>query len=433
MKEKEQRVLDPEIRDGMLHLNKLGGCSYSGGANLYICNYRVDNLMVRCFCATSSRKPPDDIRERYREISNFCLSHLDQVSALLPVHYVEKGIRVDCTDDNDEFVETAVFPLVKIPFLQVPSLGRFVTAHHKERKTMEKLCDAWTRMIRELEDAEMAHGDLDLTNVLVEEQGSNLTLKLIDYDNVWIPKLNGRTQTETGHDHFQHPAFLPGNSRSYSKRPYNAEMDRFSALVIYISLKALVFYPHLYKEWGADDMHRLLFSKEDYKKEVQISSSDPSRITQIRHAGIAELTPYLDELLDALHNRCMPRNLFNDDDPLPLLYLWDEAEYQAPQTSQNITSKTTAPITPARHTSPETQVPQIVEPRRTSATLIWVTCTILVILTIILITFWWIHSHQPSSPHNMMPLIDRLRLSMQLSSYGHHIPMSSIIHTKVSS
>src|SRR5438105_3221201 len=63
-----------------------------------------------------------------------------------------------------------VFPIVKMPFLLgSPPLGEFIVDRYRDRVTMSRLSDAWLRMMHELESVSMAHGDLDLTNVLVED------------------------------------------------------------------------------------------------------------------------------------------------------------------------------------------------------------------------------------------------------------------------
>jgi hypothetical protein len=146
----------------------------------------------------------------------------------------------------------------------------------------------------------MAHGDLDLTNVLVEQRGSTLILKLIDYDNLWIPDLAGRPQTEYGHAAFQHPAFFASRTRRYS-----VDMDRFSALVIYIALDMLAHRPELYNEWHADESEQLLFSEADYAA-FQL---DTSHISQLRKLSRSEMRPYSDELIAALYEQRMPRSL----------------------------------------------------------------------------------------------------------------------------
>ncbi len=324
MRDLQHTAIDSALCTGSVAYDDLGNIAHFGGASLNAAMYKVTTApsagnpsgdwMIRCFCSTANgRKPPGDIKKRYREISKFCLANLDRASALLPVTYVERGIRVDYIEsDNtgaERVTDTKIVPVVKMPFLLARSLGSFVTVYHQDAQMMERLCTAWLRMMRELKAVQMAHGDLDLTNVLVEQQDASLTLKLIDYDNVWISALSGLPQTEHGHEGFQHPAFMPPNPR-----PYDAEMDRFASLVIYISLRAIGLRPHLYKEWGADDAHRLLLAPKDFAAEAT-EENYVSRITQLRQMGMSVLSPYLDELSYALQNRCMPCNV--DEVPLP--------------------------------------------------------------------------------------------------------------------
>ncbi|MGB8347101.1 MAG: hypothetical protein WCD86_19600 [Ktedonobacteraceae bacterium] len=285
-----ETLLDPELRGGKLDYDHLGIRRY-GGANLYVCIYKISDWMIRCFCSTHNRLPPADIRERYRAIAAFSEQYSGRIAALAHLTYYDQGVTVG----------SRFMPLVKMPFFAgCPSLGEFLMDHYSEAAVMQQLCDAWLRMIGELETASMAHGDLDLSNVLVERRGPTLVLRLIDYDNTWIPALSGRGQTEHGHQHFQHPAFMPPNLR-----PFAVDMDRFSALVIYISLKTLISQPQLYDQWGADESERLLFADTDY----QNAGQPGNRIAQLRQVCTPDLYPYLDELQAALRERRMPRSL----------------------------------------------------------------------------------------------------------------------------
>ncbi|HLJ36582.1 MAG TPA: hypothetical protein VKU38_23195, partial [Ktedonobacteraceae bacterium] len=288
----QDTIFDPEVRGGLLAYDNMGICRF-GGANLYVCVYKIGNWMVRCFCSKPSHAAPVDICERYMAIDRFCRKNASRVSALIPVTYLEQGI----------IVGSRTLPMVKMSFLVgCPSLGEFIMDNYADRAMMQQLSDAWFRMIRELETAPMAHGDLDLSNVLVErgDAWSGLTLRLIDYDNMWMPELAGRPQTEFGHANFQHPDFLPPRPR-----PYSVEMDRFSALVMYISLKTLTVHPELYDSWGADESDRLLLAESDYLDSGLVGS----HIMQLRDLCGPDMHPYIDELQSSLRDGRMPRSL----------------------------------------------------------------------------------------------------------------------------
>jgi hypothetical protein len=286
----QQTVLDPDVRGGTLAQDAMGISAF-GGANLYVTLYKIGNWMIRCFCSNPPHQTPPDIVERYRAIDRFCRTRAGKMTALLPSVLVEQGIKVG----------ERIMPFVKMPFLAgTPPLGEFIADHYTAKPIMLQLRDAWQRMIYELEAVPMAHGDLDLTNVLVEQRGSTLTLKLIDYDNIWIPELASLPQTEYGHAAFQHPAFFTSRTRRYT-----VDMDRFSALVIYIALDMLAYRPELYDEWHADESEQLLFSEADYLN-FQL---DSSHINQLRKLGRSEMRPYTAELIASLYEQRMPSSL----------------------------------------------------------------------------------------------------------------------------
>jgi hypothetical protein len=98
----------------------------------------------------------------------------------------------------------------------------------------------------------VAHGDLQHGNILVRS-GS---IQLVDYDGMWVPALRGRHATETGHRAYQHP--------ERSGQDYGQEIDRFSALVIYLSLAALERDATLWERFHTGD--NLIFVQKDFQQ-----------------------------------------------------------------------------------------------------------------------------------------------------------------------
>jgi hypothetical protein len=281
-------LADPELRAGDLARDSFGIRRY-GGAGLYVCVYRIGDWLVRCFRANPPKQPPDDIMERYAAISAFCRAHTATLPALVPIDYQPEGITV----------HGQAWPIVKMPFLgDAVSLGSYISRHVRDGARMRALAGAWLHLIAGMEAAPMAHGDLDLTNVLVQGHDDAPTLRLIDYDNLWLPALQQRRQTESGHEHFQHPAFLPPNAR-----PFGPAMDRFSALVIYLALLALIQQPTLYDEWEADESAYLLLLRFDYQR----PTLPGGRIAYLR--ALPGLAPYADALVAALQARTMPPSI----------------------------------------------------------------------------------------------------------------------------
>lgn len=280
-----------------------------GGAGLYVTVYRIGDWAVRCFCSDvgAACDPPADIVDRYWAVARFVAERQADIHALLPVTVIEEGI----------FVAGGWRPVVKSPWVtDAMRLGAFIAEHRGNTRLLAALAESWRHLMRDLEDIPLAHGDLDLTNVLVREEDGRPALHLIDYDDVWIPALDGRAQTECGHEPFQHPAFFrPIPHPDPANRPYGPRMDRFAALVIYVSLLALSLDPRLYADLGASEEDRLLFSRADYEQPTLETSS----FVLVRKRCGPAVAPYLDELLACLATRRMPRSLeaIARDAPLP--------------------------------------------------------------------------------------------------------------------
>ena len=64
-------------------------------------------------------------------------------------------------------------------------------------------------------------------------EGGSLALRLIDYDGMYVPALAGTRSGEVGLPAYQHPQRIREGT-------YNAEVDRFSHLVIYTAIRCLM-------------------------------------------------------------------------------------------------------------------------------------------------------------------------------------------------
>jgi len=127
------------------------------------------------------------------------------------------------------------------------------------------------------------------------------TLRLIDFDSMFVPTLEGIVKEgkpwEAGHEHFQ--PVLP------DVRKFNGEMDRFSALVIYLSLIALVEDGQLWEICKANEENKLLLGSHDFR---QLGISPACQELRSRY-HIETLQKCLDELAGSLEESRMPRSL----------------------------------------------------------------------------------------------------------------------------
>jgi hypothetical protein len=171
---------------------------------------------VKCFT-----RPVADLRERYRLISR----HLEAARRRFTVEfrYLAEGIRVG----GDWY------PVLKMRWVEGLTLNDFVREHAGDPALLDQLSQQWLRLAAEMREAGMAHGDLQHGNVLLVpgRSGNALSLRLVDYDGMWVPALAGRPPGESGHPAYRHPRRREG--------AYGPEVDRFPLLLIYCAIRAL--------------------------------------------------------------------------------------------------------------------------------------------------------------------------------------------------
>ena len=286
-------VYDPSIQTEALAFDSLP-LHLNSGTKRYVVVYKLGNWVVKCFCRdTSAREiaiiPPADLRERYQAIAEYTNLHSSVLPFLVPYTWVERGIRLNGQD----------WPFIKSPFLIAPTLGEFLEQNDldKHRSTVAYLAKQWLTIITTLESLHIAHGDLDTTNVLVLGTLPHITLRLVDFDNMYVPALQGRTLYEHGHKHFQpvHPQI----------RRFNHEMDRFSVLVIYLSLIGLSEDPQLWNECAADGDAKLLLGADDFS---DLEASPSYKLLRTKRGNL-ELQRCLEELVRSIEENKMPRSL----------------------------------------------------------------------------------------------------------------------------
>lgn len=283
--------LDSSLRNASLHEISPGMLRLNGGGSQHVCVYHVGKWIVRCFVANPLRNiyPPADIMVRYRDITKFLERTKKTLPFLVPHELQEQGIKI----------QGEIFPILKLPYIEnsLP-LGDFLLKNYAHRPTIELLASKWLEIIQKMEQHALAHGDLDLSNVLVRGNHPHLSLHLIDFDGMYIPDFTAKNMrtVDNGHTNFQ-PA-QPGI------RSFGPLMDRFSALVIYLSLCALKGNPALWEQCEAHD-RCLLLGEEDF---VRMSQS--TRFPRLRQETYnVELQACLEELQASISQGRMPRSL----------------------------------------------------------------------------------------------------------------------------
>lgn len=238
-------LADPELKQGQAAANAMGMPIVRSGnfADVYEVRCPSGNsYAVKCFT-----RQVQDLQQRYQAISE----HLGQARLPFAVEfqYQEKGI----------LIKGGWFPILKMRWVEGLTLNRFVDEHADKPRILEQLAHMWIKLAQKLRKANMAHADLQHGNVILVtgKTASSLALKLIDYDGMFVPALAHTGSGEVGHPNFQHPERI-------AQGFYNAEVDRFSHLVIYTALRGLVVGGR--KLWQKyDNGETLLFRETDLK------------------------------------------------------------------------------------------------------------------------------------------------------------------------
>lgn len=234
---------DEELREGQLVYTAYGLPRPISGnfATVFQLQCPQRDYAVRCFTHKIS-----DQENRYSNISHYLTTA--QIPALIPFTFLSEGIKV----------HGKWYPLLKMAWLDGDTLEQFIATHLQESETLLELANRWTQLIQDLENAQIAHGDLQHGNILVA--GNNF--HLIDYDNLFVPPLRGQLSHELGHPNYQHPLRTLDD--------FNAQMDRFAAWVIYLSLIALAIEPRLWSLVDAGDDFLLLQQKDFLNAETSL-------------------------------------------------------------------------------------------------------------------------------------------------------------------
>jgi serine/threonine protein kinase len=132
---------------------------------------------------------------------------------------------------------------------------RCARATAEDGRAIGSVAEKWRLAIKDLGRANIAHGDLNHTNVLITPSGD---VKLVDYHTMCVPQLVGLGNEEIGVEPYQHPE-RNGNTQ------LSLALDNFSSAFIDVSLKALSAEPRLWQDFVVQpEYDKMLFRKEDF-------------------------------------------------------------------------------------------------------------------------------------------------------------------------
>ena len=182
----------PDLKAGKPEL-WLGGIPkpISGSfASVYRLRCGQADRAVRCFLQEIQGQ-----QEQYAAISRELISK--KLPYTVGFDYLVKGIRV----------HSKWYPILEMEWIQGESFIDYIRSHLQDPAGLRQLAIGWLAMMKALQAASIAHGDLQHGNILIV----NGDFKLIDYDGMFVPALAGRRSNELGHRNYQHPLRTPSD------------------------------------------------------------------------------------------------------------------------------------------------------------------------------------------------------------------------------
>lgn len=229
---------DGELKRGSVETSGMGlPLARSGGFAL---TYKVTvdgkYYALRCFHRQMSA-----IEERYDHIAR----ELRRIHSpqFVTFRFLPAGIRI----------ENAKYPIVAMEWIEGQTLGLFLGGNYRDAAAIRLLRDGFRSLAASLEAKNIAHGDIQCGNIMVPDVQ---TLRLIDYDGMWVPGMRMGGGTELGHPHFQHPR--------RSADDFGPHADRFSFIALDLSLDALRAIPELYPRFS-EGGETVIFKAKDLR------------------------------------------------------------------------------------------------------------------------------------------------------------------------
>jgi hypothetical protein len=278
---------DTDLGGASVVLSPLGAPWVDSGsfASVYqLVTHSGTRYAVRCFLRQTK-----DQRRRYEIFANYMENC--RPPFLTKFDYLQKGIRVG----------TEWYPIVKMEWVEGRTLDGYIGCNLRHPSRLAELMAQFQRIVQALRGLHAAHGDLQHGNMLITTAGA---MRLVDYDGVFVPPIAdecGHKSPELGHPNYQHPNRTPDD--------FDENLDNFSALVIYLSLRALYQDPSLWDEYYTGQ--NLILSAENYKNSADsiftrlTASPEPgtkalATILQNLCKKPVEVIPTLDEILASI-------------------------------------------------------------------------------------------------------------------------------------
>lgn len=229
-------IKDEIIKNGEFERTNRGAIYYSGGFTVvFPVNANGRKWAFRCWHTEMG-----NVRTRFKVISDY----INQLKSpyFCNFYYCDSGLIVD----------GKVFPTTRMDWVNGKTINQYIIDNANNRRLLLSLADKFLTMTNSLHKNHVAHGDLQHGNIIITDAGE---IKLVDYDSLFVPGLEGMSDIIIGKAEFQHP-------KRRQIKITSEKLDYFSELVIYLSILAVAYKPSIIRDFSIEDS--LLFQSNDW-------------------------------------------------------------------------------------------------------------------------------------------------------------------------
>ncbi|MEU4724736.1 hypothetical protein AB0G06_34440 [Nonomuraea dietziae] len=234
---------DQNLQASALELTKVGLPKIISGNNAVVFSLTQPSgrrSAIKCFT-----RHFEDLPARYRQIDRY-LSQIPRERLSQPwkmgFEYLQREI----------LVNGVRHPVLIMEWAEGQDLLTWLNGNHTNTNALDIVGQRLTELAADLRSEGIAHGDLQHGNIIV---APDLTLRLVDYDGLFVPPLAGQAPLEMGHRNYQ--------SARRDDAYFASDVDHFSLWLICASLACVSIDPTLWNRLHEPDGEYLLLSGED--------------------------------------------------------------------------------------------------------------------------------------------------------------------------